>query len=230
MTASRFDPAVAHQRALATLAAPPAQPHIVRPEPAGELVGTWALPLELCPTLNALAEMPSWARQQVKKNALAIMLAESQGRLAPTPLPGRPLVRALRLSSVEPDRDSGWPKVPVDRLCIGKRQRPKNLRADVWLALAARMPPVGLGWLRDDRPSALDLRAWWEPAPSGHGLVYLELWTGDAVEAALRVRAGSRPPRPATPVPAALRAGRALPAPEEHVDNPPTGGPAPSRR
>lgn len=194
MTLGPFDSAVAIRRALAVLAAPPAQPHVVRPEPAGELVATWALPLELCPTLNALAEMPSWARQRLKKDALALMLAESRGRLAPAPLAGRPLVRALRLSSVEPDRDSGWPKVPVDRLCVGKRVRPKDLRPDVWHALAGRMPPVGLGWLRDDRPSALDLRAWWEPAAPGEGLVYLELWTGDAVEAARRVRARSRPP------------------------------------
>jgi hypothetical protein len=138
--------------------------------------------------------MPSWARQRVKKSALALMLAQSGGRCAPAPLSGRPMARALRLSSVEPDRDSGWPKVPVDRLCVGKRQKPKHLRPEVWRALASRMPPVGLGWLRDDRPSALDLRAWWEPAPPGQGLVYLELWTGDAVEAALRARAGARPP------------------------------------
>jgi hypothetical protein len=185
MTPSTFDPKAAVQRALATLAAPPARPHIVRPAPTGELVGTWALPLDLCPALNALAEMPSWARQRVKKNALALMLGESEGRVAPAPLPGRPVVRALRLSSVEPDRDSSWTKVPVDRLCVGKRARPKRVRLDVWRALVAQMPPVGLGWLRDDRPSALDLRAWWEPARPGEGLVYLELWTGEPVSGAV---------------------------------------------
>jgi hypothetical protein len=194
MTSSIFDPAEARLLARQVLAEPPARSHILRPDPIGQFVGAWVLPLELCPAFNALAEMPSWARQQVKKNALAVMLAQSGGRCAPAPLPGRPMARALRLSSVEPDRDSGWPKVPVDRLCIGKRQKPKQLRADVWRALVSRMPPVGLGWLRDDRPSALDLRAWWEPAPPGHGLVYLELWTGEAVEAALRARTGSEPP------------------------------------
>jgi hypothetical protein len=132
--------------------------------------------------------MESWARARFKKAALAVMVAQSGGRWAPSPLPGRPTVRALRLSSVEPDRDSGWPKVPVDRLCIGKRKRPRNVRPDVWRALVAQMPPVGLGWLRDDRPSALDLRAWWEPAPPGEGLVYLELWTGDPASAAPRAR------------------------------------------
>jgi hypothetical protein len=184
MIPSVFDPSAARRQALQVLAEPPAQPHIVRPEPAGLLVASWVLPLELCPALNALAEMQSWARQRVKKNALAVMLAQSDGRCAPAPLEGRPIVRALRLSSVEPDRDSGWPKVPVDRLCLGKRRRPPNLRSDVWRALAPRMAPVGLGWLRDDRPSALDLRAWWEPAPPGHELVYLELWTGVGVATA----------------------------------------------
>jgi hypothetical protein len=109
-------------------------------------------------------------------------------------------VRALRLSSTEPDRDSGWPKVPVDRLCIGKRMRPKRVRLEVWRALAARMPPVGLGWLRDDRPSALDLRAWWEPAAPGEGLVYLELWTGEDTTTEARMeqaRQGGRAPSPA---------------------------------
>jgi hypothetical protein len=191
MTPTAFDPKAAVRRALATLAAPPAKPHIIRPEPAGTVVGTWALPLDLCPNLNALAEMPSWARQRLKKNALAVMLAESDGRLAPAPLPGRPMVRALRLSSVEPDRDASWTKIPVDRLCVGRRVRPKRVRADVWNALVRRMPPVGLGWLRDDRPSALDLRAWWEPAPPGEGLVYLELWTGEAVNAVVGAQAPS---------------------------------------
>jgi hypothetical protein len=183
-----FDPAAALRLAREVLAAPPARAHIVRPDGVGELVRTWVLPLDLCPALNALAEMEGWARQRVKKNALALMLAQSGGRCAPGPLPGRPTVRALRLSSVEPDRDSGWPKVPVDRLCIGKRTRPRNVLPEVWRALAPRMPPVGLGWLRDDRPSALDLRAWWEPAPPGQGLVFVELWTGDAMTETRRGR------------------------------------------
>jgi hypothetical protein len=199
ISAPLFDATGACRRALAVLAAPPARPHIVRPEALGELAGVWALPLELCPTLNALAEMPSWARQRIKANALALMLAQTEGRLAPAPLPGRPLVRALRLSSVEPDRDSGWPKVPVDRLCVGRRLRPKHLRADVWRALATRMRPVGLGWLRDDRPSTLDLRAWWEPAAPGEGFVYVELWTGEEARDDARVaqdhRGGGSQPR-----------------------------------
>jgi hypothetical protein len=173
-----FDAAAARRLAGAVLAAPPQCPHIVRPDPVGDIVRTWVLPLELCPTLNALAEMESWARRRVKEDALAVMLRQSAMRCAPAPLPGRPVVRALRLSSVEPDRDSGWPKVPVDRLCIGKRKRPPRVSVEVWRALVAKMPPVGLGWLRDDRPRALDLRAWWEPAPPGEGCVYVELWTG----------------------------------------------------
>lgn len=181
MSGGLFDAKDARRRVAEVLAASPACSHIVRPLPVGELVHAWVLPLDLCPALNQLAEMPGWARQAVKKSALAMMLAQSAMRRAPAPLSGRPVVRALRLSSVEPDRDSGWPKVPIDRLCIGRRANKNRIHPEVWRAMVARMPPVGLGWLRDDRPTALDLRAWWEPAPPGHGLVYVELWTGEAV-------------------------------------------------
>lgn len=147
---------VALSRALAVLAAPPSKPHIVRPEPRGELVVSFALPLELCPPLNAFAEWPAWRRQKTKQNALAVMLGQVRRRRE-EPLPGRPQVLAVRLSSVEPDRDSGWCKVPVDRL-TGKRG--------------------GLGLIADDRPSAIDLAQWWEPAKKGQGCVVIEVRAG----------------------------------------------------
>lgn len=154
--AARFDAAAARAYASEVLSRPPARPHIVRPEPVGDLVARFVLPLELCPTLNAFAEWPSWRRQRCKSNAFAVMLGQCRRRWA-EPLAGRPVVLAVRLSSVAPDRDSGWCKVPVDRL-TGKHG--------------------GLGLLRDDRPSAIDLSHWWEPARPGSGCVLLEVWTG----------------------------------------------------
>lgn len=150
----RADTAMA--RALALLAAPPARPHIVRPEPRGDLVQSFVLPLELCPTLNAFAEWPAWRRKKCKDNALAVMLRQALRR-RPTPLPGRPQVLAVRLSSTEPDRDSGWCKVPVDRLTVKRG---------------------GLGIIADDRPSAIDLVHWWEPAKKGQGCVVVEVRAG----------------------------------------------------
>lgn len=168
------------------LAVPPAQGHIERPAPAaGKLVGVWMLPLHLCPRLNALAELPNWARQKLKDAALKTMLEQSGLRRAAKPLPGRPVVRATRFSSVEPDKESSFTKIPVDRLCVGRRTRPDTIAPEAWKRMQALAGPVGLGLLRDDKPSALDLQAWWEPCPPGKGCVYVELWTGDSVAAEL---------------------------------------------
>ena len=181
---------IADARALASaiLAAPPAKPHIERPAPAaGLFVALWVLPLEVCPRLNALAEMPGFARKKLKTAALKTMLAQCGGRRQAVPLSGRPVVRIVRLSSVEPDKGSAWEKIPVDRLCIGKRTRPKllkHLTPAEWKAAQLKMGPVDLGYLADDKPSKLDLQAWWEPCAPGHGCVYIELWTGADVVAA----------------------------------------------
>jgi hypothetical protein len=178
----------AHVMAAAILAAPVAKQHIERPAPSdGVFVASWVLPLELCPRLNALAELPNFKRKALKTAALKIMLAQCGLRRAPAPLPGRPIVRAVRFSSGEPDRDAAWTKVPIDRLCMGSRKRPKSmltLTPAQWKDAQARMGPVGLGYLADDKPSALDLQAWWEPCAPGHGCVYIELWTGAEVVAA----------------------------------------------
>lgn len=155
-TAAPFSAAAALAYASEILSRPPARPHIVRPEARGEMVARFALPLELCPTLNAFAEMPTWRRKQIKDSALAVMLGQSRRRWS-APLPGRPQLLAVRLSSVEPDRDSGWCKVPVDRL-TGKRG--------------------GLGLIADDRPSCVDLAAWWEPAARGRGCVVVMVRMG----------------------------------------------------
>lgn len=183
-----FIVADARTMAATILAAPVAKPHIERPAPsAGSFVASWVLPLELCPRLNALAEMPNFKRKALKNAALKLMLAQCGLRRASAPLPGRPVVHAVRFSSGEPDRDSAWTKVPVDRLCVGTRKRPKTMLAltpTQWREAQAKMGPVGLGYLADDKPSALDLQAWWEPCAPGHGCVYIELWTGADVAVA----------------------------------------------
>lgn len=81
------------------------------------------------------------------------------------PLPGRPMVRAIRFSSVEPDATAAWFKTGVDVL-LPPRKRGSRMVA-------------GLGLLRDDRPSALELRSWWERVPRGEGFAVLEVWTGE---------------------------------------------------
>lgn len=159
-TQAQFDPAWASARLIqaeAALRAPPARAHIVRAQPVGTPVALFVLPLELCLPLNRFAELAGYARKRLKTAALLLMLAQRRFERASAPLPGRPFVRAVRFSSVEVDRDSGWCKVPIDRLTAAHG---------------------GLGLIRDDKPSALDLHAHWEPAPPGKGFVLIDLYTG----------------------------------------------------
>ena len=136
--------------------ASPARAHIERPKRTGELVQLFVVPLELSPLFNKFGEMEGWRRQKIKDAATALMRSQmSEQRSAP--LPGRPLICAIRFSSHECDPESGWTKVPVDRLT------PKH---------------GGLGFIEDDRGSKIQLRAWWEPAPPGKGFTLLEVWTG----------------------------------------------------
>lgn len=136
--------------------ASPARTHIERAVRKGDLVQLFVVPLELSPTLNSFAEMETWRRKKLKEQATLLMRSQI-GAQRSAPLTGRPLVCAIRFSSRECDRDSGWCKVPIDRLT------PKN---------------GGLGFIEDDKPSKLDLRAWWEPVPAGKGFCLIEVWTG----------------------------------------------------
>lgn len=141
----------------AVLAAPPARAHIVRPEPRGVLVARFALPLDLCKPMNRIArrgtQNAGWALGEMKETTFLRMYGQHARR--DQPLPGRPQVLCLRLSSSEPDKYSDWQKNPVDRL----RATPK----------------LGLGFIVDDRPSCVDLHAWWEPGPRGNGCVVIEV-------------------------------------------------------
>lgn len=152
-----FNIAACRRFARFALANPPAA-HIDRQEPQGLLVSSFILPLELCPTLNAYAQMPHWKRAKIKGQLLLLMRAQQPHRL-PT-IPGRPWARAIRFSSVEGDADNAFAKMAIDRLT------PKN---------------HGLGLIADDRPKMLSLHTWWEPAPRGAGFVQIDVFTGKAM-------------------------------------------------
>jgi hypothetical protein len=134
------------------LSRPPARPHIERPVRRGELVARFALPLELCLTTNFTRHGQAWRLAKLKNDTLLLMLSQC-GR-AREPLAGRPQVLCLRLSSAEPDKYSDWAKVAVDRLTN------KN---------------SGLGFLRDDKPSAAEIHQYWEPCPPKKGCVVIEV-------------------------------------------------------
>jgi hypothetical protein len=139
----------------------PALPHIERPEPRGEFVARFVLPLKLCLSFNTVgrAGTASSTRQlgAMKKAARDMMAIQVGYRFPKKPLEGRPQVLVCRFSSVEPDIDGGWTKNPVDRLKKGTN---------------------GLGFIVDDKPRAARVQPWWEPAPPSSGFVYVEVRTG----------------------------------------------------
>jgi hypothetical protein len=159
MTRRRPEPTVTECLAFArrALLAPPRKAHIQRPDPVGSVLWRFVLPLAWCPPLNRFGEMNGHQRQALKKQVLARMMVQHGWGRRRLPLDGRPLIRAVRFSSVECDEHNGWTKIAVDRL-TGKHG--------------------GLNFLVDDKPTRLQLFPWWEPAPPGKGFAYFELWSG----------------------------------------------------
>jgi len=135
-----------------TLLHPPARPHIVRPALRGERVARFYLPLDLCKPQNRTRHGKAWQLGKMKSDLLFAMLSQHGRRSAP--LPGRPQVICLRLSSNEPDAYCDWAKAAVDRLTVNNS---------------------GLGFLRDDRPSDAEIIQYWEPAPPKKGCVMIEV-------------------------------------------------------
>lgn len=142
-----------------TLSREPRKPHIVRVDPVGEIVARVVLPLGLCKPTNRTRGAPHWHHAKTR-NDVYTRLA-TQLRVRKDPLPGRPMLRCIRFSSVEPDKYNDGFKVPIDALCV-PRGRSKR----------------GFGFLRDDAPAHVDLHQWWEYAPRGKGFGLIEIWTG----------------------------------------------------
>jgi hypothetical protein len=149
--------ASALNRADATLAAPPSRPHLKRVAPVGRCVQRFVLPLELCQPQNRTRHGAPWMLGKVKRELGLLMFVQARGKRR-APLPGRPFVRCVRFSTVEPDRYADWAKAAVDRLTSKKD---------------------GLGFLRDDRPADVEVDQAWEYAAPSRGFCLVEVWTGD---------------------------------------------------
>jgi hypothetical protein len=98
-------------------------------------------------------------------NYLKVQWIRSANRTLPLPLPGRPQIIATRLSSVEPDACCNWAKLPIDMLTVAR-------------TINGRAQQHRLGIIQDDAPKFVDVSQHWEPAPSGAGFVYLEIYEG----------------------------------------------------
>ena len=150
------------------LAQPPKRPHTERHHGKGELVLRFVLPLEMAQPLNRSRKEPTWKSHQVRSAVLKEMerqLARQANVLVwPEPLPGRPMLRAIRFTAGRPDETACWFKVATDVLLTPKVRRGRKVLA--------------LNVLRDDRPDLLELRHWTEPAPPKRGGALIEIWTG----------------------------------------------------
>lgn len=145
------------KRADEILAKPPAKRHIIRTPGVGKLVARFVLPLELCQPQNRTRHGQPWALAKIKTDVQLFLMAQAKPRK--TPLDGRPFVRCIRFSSVEPDKYNDGFKFAVDKLCA---------------------KPGGLSFLRDDRPADCDLHMWWEYSPPKGGFGLIEIYSGDA--------------------------------------------------
>lgn len=137
----------------------PKRDHIIRPAFTGDVVASFILPLGVCKPQNAKRGAPGWAAMADRKKVARLMFAQHQP--VDSPLPGRPQVLCLRLSSNEPDKYSDWAKTAIDVLC-----RPNKRCKD------------RLNLIYDDAPKYADVHAWWEPAKKGQGFCYIEVRTG----------------------------------------------------
>lgn len=145
------------RHAEATLASPPRWQYVRRVEPVGELVARFVLPLNYCPTLNAFAEMNFWKRAKLKSAAQSMMLIQCGGRRRSEPLPGRPMIRAIRFTSRPTDEDAAWMKIPTDRLTCKSG---------------------GLCYIQDDKPASVERVAWCEWSSPGSGFCMIEVYSG----------------------------------------------------
>lgn len=139
---------------------PPILDRIVRPVPRGSLVARFTLPLSLCVTQNSKRHSSGWSDSK-RRHAVAMAMF-AQVRPKPAPLPGRPQVLCLRLSTVEPDAYSDWAKQAVDVLCAPTKRSRERLNIIV-----------------DDAPKFIELHQWWEPAKRDDCRVMIEVWTGE---------------------------------------------------
>ncbi len=138
-------------------------------------IARFELPLSVCPTANVwgtASGAAGWARAHVKRNCWEIMLRQYMRQFGRMPYsrynPAGVVFEAgdvsrrvvcTRYSSMQPDKYSGWSKVPVDLLQVPRRNRQR-----------------GLGLIWDDSPRHTDVEERWEYAPRKTGKVIVEVF------------------------------------------------------
>jgi hypothetical protein len=146
-----------------------------RVEPIGKLVVRFALPLELCPTVNMTRRMPPWRYGQIKEQLFSMMWIQmtNQNVRPYETLHGFPFARCVCFSPRERDPNCGFEKQALD-ICQPSRER-RNRKTGKITHIS------GIGLIKEDKGTLLNRATWWEPAPNGvTGGVLLEIWTGDS--------------------------------------------------
>lgn len=117
------------------------------------------LPLELCQRQDARLKVIGWKAAKMKRDVTGYLRMQCQPFSAP--IAGRPYVRCVWLSSVEPDKYSDWAKLAVDCLCAPNRRSPNRLNL-----------------IADDAPRWAEIDQQWRLAKPGNGYCVFEIWSG----------------------------------------------------
>jgi hypothetical protein len=164
--------------------ASPCRFHLPRVAGKGRLVMRFVLPLELCPTANALLSMmqgrpkpgkrafsPAMKSKALEEKVFRMMWIQHPN-VRDQPLPGRPMLRIVRFSSVEADEGADGMKLARDLL--------RMPRAPAWSDRHRKVcgGRKGFGFLVDDAPRFVETARWGEKAKPGAGFGLLEIWTG----------------------------------------------------
>lgn len=138
--------------------------HVVRTKPRGTLVMRGVLPIAVCPSNNELMRMHFGQRSRLTERIYSFLFGMNGCRKGPVTF-GRPLVRFVRFTTSDPDRDASWTKLPLDVLTSGRR--------------GGNQSKHRIAVIEDDSNAAIDLQAWWEPGSRTRQLVYLDIWRCD---------------------------------------------------
>jgi hypothetical protein len=159
-----FTPATSLALADEILSRPPEWPWVVRVDGRGELLYRFALPLRLLETQNRTRHAPVWLGPAKRRECYRAIVVQLRTLRFHKPLPGRPMVRAIRFSCSPTDAYSDWCKLAIDRLCLPRGRGLKDR----------------LGLLVDDSPKHIDLHQWGERGPRGEGFGVVEIWSGES--------------------------------------------------
>ena len=152
----------------------PAAPGVERPEPRGELVAAFGLPIDLCLPQDRRRQL--WAALATRSKLWKLMsdqaLVLGWHRIE-KPLKGRPQVRCVRFSAGATDAYADWAKQAVDILCPSVRRVHRKGKKAGKVTISP-----GLGLITRDTVAAIDEKQWSESAPAGHGFCLIEIRTG----------------------------------------------------